>query len=396
MEKQKKKIAFIEETAEMGGTEFNLLYFFQNIDISKIEPIVICPREGKMTAQMREIGVQVKIIKMPKFISTGFRVGDKIILNPFAYIINILIFLPVIFRLKLFFKTENTNLVHTNCLIAHIYGGLAGRMAGIPVVWHTQDIISPDLAFGMVRKMFILLAKKIPSKIVVISHAVGEMFSGFGQEKLILIYNAVDLSKYNNQRNQSIRRELGISDPAILVGMVGRLTVWKGHKDFIRAAEKVAGQKGNVKFIIVGDTVFEKQSYLDHLKKLVQDLDLAEQVIFTGFRSDIAEVMQSLDIFVLASNLPEPFGRVIIEAMAAGKPVVATNLGGVPEIVIDKVTGFLVPPSNPEKMAIKILELINDKEKRNLIGKAGRKRVEELFAIEKYVEKFTNLYMSLV
>ena len=389
------KIAFIEETAKIGGAEFNLLAFLERVDQKKIEPIVVCPCEGEITAKLKKMGVKFHVIKMQKLISTAIRLGNQTIINPFAYIANVIIFFPIIFKLKKFLLNEGINLIHTNCLVAHIYGGIAARLAGIPVVWHVQDIISPALAFGLVRKIFVLLAKLIPTQIVVISKSVGEMFSGHKKDKVILVYNAVDLLEYKNKSNHSIRKELGITSKENLVGIVGRLVLWKGHKDFIQAAKIVIKENKNVKFLIVGDAIFEKRLYFDQLKKMVEDLNLSEKVIFTGLRSDVVALMQTLDIFVLASNRPEPFGRVLIEAMAAGKPTIATNGGGVPEIVIDNVTGFLIPPSDHERMAIKILELINDSEKRNRFGAEGKKRVKKLFNIEEYVEKFTELYFSL-
>ncbi|PIU68061.1 MAG: glycosyltransferase family 1 protein, partial [Armatimonadetes bacterium CG07_land_8_20_14_0_80_40_9] len=146
----------------------------------------------------------------------------------------------------------------------------------------------------------------------------------------------------------------------------------------------------NIKFLIVGDGPLREE-----LKEQSKDLGIEDEVTFTGSRQDIPEIMAALDIFVLTS-IKEHFGRVVIEAMACGKPVIATNSGAVPEIVEDKVTGILVPPEDSEKLAEAIIELLEDKEKAKEMGIAGRKRVEELFSIEKHTRQIEEVYLSLL
>ncbi len=149
------------------------------------------------------------------------------------------------------------------------------------------------------------------------------------------------------------------------------------------------------KFLIVGEDIDQNKKQEIKLRNLAEKLRLTDNIIFTGPRNDIPEIMLSLDIFVL-SSLKEHFGRVIIEAMACGKPVIATNAGGVPEIVKDDYTGILVPPRDSEALARAIIDLSKDKKKVELMGARGRKIAEELFSIKANVKKIEQIYESLL
>ncbi|GAF67606.1 unnamed protein product, partial [marine sediment metagenome] len=160
------------------------------------------------------------------------------------------------------------------------------------------------------------------------------------------------------------------------------------------AAEKIR-DKMEVKFIIAGKDLSESKECEKTLKRMTEDLGIAKDVSFTGFREDIARVMAALDILVLPS-LGEPFGRVIIEAMACAKPVVATGSGGVPEIVEDGRTGLLVPMKNYHAISEAVMNLVNNKRLASEMGERGRKRAEDLFDIKKKVKRVENLYRKLL
>jgi glycosyltransferase involved in cell wall biosynthesis len=178
-----------------------------------------------------------------------------------------------------------------------------------------------------------------------------------------------------------------------LVGIVGGLIPWKGHCYFLEAAFLISRKFSEVKFLVVGED-FVGGRYRRQLEDLSFKLGLSDKVVFTGFRQDIPEILGSLEILVLTS-LKEPFGRVLIEAMACAKPVVATNAGGVPEIVREGETGLLVPMRDPEALARSIKLLLNNKEKAKEMGEKGRRRVEENFTIEAHVKKVESLYQVL-
>lgn len=136
----------------------------------------------------------------------------------------------------------------------------------------------------------------------------------------------------------------------------------------------------DARFLLVGDAIFGEKSFVDELKEMCRELGVAEKVVFTGFRDDVPGIMRSIDLLVHASTLPEPFGMVLIEAMAACRPVVATRAGGVQEIVDNGVTGILVPPRDEDAMARAIIEILSDGGLRQRMGEAGLRRVEERFS----------------
>jgi len=181
-------------------------------------------------------------------------------------------------------------------------------------------------------------------------------------------------------------------DQRLLVGLVGRITPWKGQHVFLRAASMVHRRFPNARFQIVGSALFNEIHYERYLHRLTASLGLEDVVEFTGFREDVPNLIAKMDLIVHASTTGEPFGQVIVEGMAAGKPIVATNGGGVPEIVVDGQTGLLVPMGNAPAMAKAICRFLADPARRAEAGRRGRQRVNERFTIQFTADKVQRLY----
>ncbi len=191
-----------------------------------------------------------------------------------------------------------------------------------------------------------------------------------------------------------VRRELGISQHATLVGMVGRMSPGKGHEEFLNAAKKITRESDmDLQFLVVGGTSFGENEYEMQINSLVHELDLDSVVHLTGFRKDIPRMMSSLDILAFPSH-EESFGITVTEAMAMKLPVVASGNAGVLDIVVDGATGVLVPPKNYQALADGILKLAKDSSMRKRFGEAGRKRVEEMFSVQAVVEKLESFYLN--
>jgi len=205
----------------------------------------------------------------------------------------------------------------------------------------------------------------------------------------------VDLAEFAPQQpDRKLREEFIIEEGWTLVGTLGQLIPGKGQDVLLKAAAQVLKKVPEVKFMIVGDG---SPSYIKNLEDLSKDLGLSGKVLFTGFREDIPRIMSTLDIVVLPSTTHlEGLSRVIIEAMASSKPVIATNSGGNPEAIVDGATGILVLPEDPSSLAESILDLIKDETKRNRMGEAGRKRAEKLFRIEMNVSRIEKVYEELL
>lgn len=192
----------------------------------------------------------------------------------------------------------------------------------------------------------------------------------------------------------AVRKDLGISEDVILVGMAGRMSPGKGHEEFLRAAKKlVADHEINFRFLIVGGASYGESEFELNIKNLVHELELDSVVQLTGFRKDIPRIMSALDILAFPSH-EESFGLTLTEAMAMKLPVVATGNAGVLDIVLDNETGILVPQKDYQALANGILRLSRDKSIRKKFGEAGRKRVENMFSIQAVVEKLEEFYQN--
>ena len=238
----------------------------------------------------------------------------------------------------------------------------------------------------------------VPDRIICNSEAIRNRFRGVNgfEKKVVTIYSGVDLSEFRPDLDgRPFRLEFHLNETPV-VALVARLGVGKGHETFLRAAQKVAHEMPNVHFVIVGQAEDEEDRRRElFLKRLVTELHLDSQVTFTGYRKDMPSVMAAIDLLVVATEA-EPFGRVILEAMAAGKPVVGTGTGGTPELIEAGRTGLLVPPDHPSAMADAILHLLKNPEVSHHMGQSGTRRVQTEFSSEAHVQKVEALYHSLL
>lgn len=216
-------------------------------------------------------------------------------------------------------------------------------------------------------------------------------------ERVITMHDAVDTELFSLSRVSTtrVRQEFGFNDRDLVVGFVGRFSPGKGHQEFLIAASILARKHSNIRFLVVGEASFGEQAYERKIRAMCTSLGLDGIVMFAGFRTDIADVMAAFDILAFPSYA-EAFGLVLIEAMAMERPVVASNCDGVLDIVLDGVTGIHVNPRDPQQLADAIEKLGNDPELRRKMGKAGRKRVEELFDQRRQIHRLEEIYYDLL
>jgi glycosyltransferase involved in cell wall biosynthesis len=215
--------------------------------------------------------------------------------------------------------------------------------------------------------------------------------------KVEIIYNGVNLERFapTEENRRKIRSEFSFKETDVVIGMVGRMSPGKGHEEFLHAAKEILQKTADVKFLIVGGASFGEESYATKIQELCRSLRLEENVIFTGFRRDVPELMSAMDILAFPSHA-EAFGNVAIEAMAMSLPVVSTNCDGIVDVVVDGVTGIHVPPKNSGALAEGLMRLIREPERRRRFGEAGRRRVEEMFDEKKQTEMLIARYMKLI
>jgi len=241
-------------------------------------------------------------------------------------------------------------------------------------------------------------ASFLPQRILCNSDAIKARFMHRKSEKIArTIMNGVDLKDFEPSIPVcEIRKEFDIPLAAKVIGMSSRLSKDKGHLTLLKAVAKLKNRYPDIWIFIVGSNVFDEDSDVPgFLKRKAHELGISERTVFTGFRSDIYRLYAGMDIFILGTDA-EPCGRVIFEAMAMKKPVIGTNSGGTPEIVVDGETGFLFNYCNAEELSSKIDYLLINPELSKKMGNAGRKRVADNFTIDKNVKTIQKEYFKLL
>lgn len=215
--------------------------------------------------------------------------------------------------------------------------------------------------------------------------------------KCRVIYNGIDTEAFHPSINgQRIRIELGIDSRTPVVGMVGRVGSWKGQEVLLAAAEHVLARHPETHFVFTGGVFDGKTQHLARLRVQASKLGSGRNATVLDFRRDIPEILASLDIFVQPSTMPDPFPTTVLEAMAMGKPVIASGHGGPCEMVVHGTTGFLYPPNDPRALSDRICELIDDPEQRLSMGQAARMRVERDFSCATLVRQYSDLCREVI
>ncbi|PZP53962.1 MAG: glycosyl transferase [Agrobacterium fabrum] len=259
---------------------------------------------------------------------------------------------------------------------------LAAKLSRRPLVWILHDIVT-DPAFSAVnRRASLAFARLFTRRVAVNSEETGRAFikAGGDADKVRIVYNGFDPAKarlHDPGAAERLRAELGLG-PQPLVGIFGRLSEWKGQHVFLDAIAMMEG----VQAVIVGGALFGQEAYEARIREQAFRLGLDGRVRFLGFRSDVPELMAAMDAVAHTSIVAEPFGRVVVEAMMCGRPVVATRGGGVTEIIRDGETGLLVPPGDASALSAALGCILSHPALATRLGQRGREDVTERFSLE--------------
>jgi glycosyltransferase involved in cell wall biosynthesis len=364
---------------DIGGGEMCFLNFLAHLDREQFEPVVVCPRTGELVGRLQQQEVQVRIL--PVDLALPVR-GTLKIISP-----------QVLIRLVKLIWKENIALLHPYTLYPRNYANAAALITGIPLIYTCHAWQWGE----QLRDLQMKLLNTLPKGIIAVSKMIADSLVRrriIAPEKIQVIHPGVDLNRFKVDGDPSTRTEFGIFADTPLVGIIARFNDVKDFVGFLRAAALVLRERPSVRFLIVGDEVLPVDNHKDTVKKTIRELGLSRSVILAGYRQDIPQVLASLDVLV-SSSLRESFGLTLVEAMAAGKPVVATRCGGPEEIVVHGETGFLVPPQDPEALANAILLLVNNKPLAETMGHAGRRRAESHFDLKVHTRKVEALYHSI-
>lgn len=308
--------------------------------------------------------------------------------------------LITLYKLFRLIKSEKPDIVHTHTAKAGTIGRLAAILAGAPYVVHTFHGHVLHSYFGQLKTSILIWIERVlarfTDKIVVISplqyHELCHQIKIAPSNRFSIIPLGFDLGQFLNAETHSgkLRKELSISEDILLVGIVGRLTPVKNHELFLRSAAQVLQSVANSRFVIVGDGELKHE-----LEKLAENLGIQDKVIFLGWRDDMPVIYADLDVVVLTS-LNEGTPVTLIEALASARPVVATAVGGAPDIVLDGQTGILAPSGDADGLAVAITDLLQYPDKRQEFGERGREFVREKYTKERLCTDMEKLYGELL
>jgi glycosyltransferase involved in cell wall biosynthesis len=364
-------------SSEVGGGPKHLLSLIKHLDRKAFYTIVACPPSGPLGSDLKKMRIKVIPVEMEKS-----RFNLRLI--------------PMFWRL---IKAERISLIHCHGPRAAFFCSIGAKLNKIPMIYTPHVFTSHENMKRALEMISLLIDKYIclfPDRIISVSErarywAITQRLTR--PDKIVTIRNGIDLSEFRGLDGLDLMKErlrFRIDPHESIVGMIARLVPQKDPWYFIEAAAEIVKTNPKVRFLVIGDGHLREKTM-----KMVEDLKLGRHVVFAGIQRRIPPLLAIMDVVVLPS-LWEGLPLVILEAMAMGKPVVATRVNGSAEVVIDGKTGFLVPPKDPACLAQKIVSLLNDCKKREEMGIKGREVVEKEFQVKDMVKKIIEIYRNVL
>lgn len=368
---KKYNILFVNNfsTAHTGSPKV-VLQIIKSLNRSKFVPYLVTNSQGPLIDKAKKNGAIAEVIDIKELSKE-----------------TILPFIHSMIQNLFFLKRHKIDIVHVNYIGWRDSIVLMAKLLRIPIVLHAHNNPNPN---SFKKSWNVLCANKI----IAVSQATREFF-GVDEKilkKSLVVHNGIDIDKFKD--GESIRSEFKI-DNMLVVGIVGQISKRKGVKYFIEMAEMVLKEVTGIRFLIVGKDAGGEEGYSDELKDYVENKNMQKYITFTGYRTDVENIMRSIDILTVPS-LSEPFPLVVLEAMAARKCIVGAKVDGIPEAIVDRESGLLVKPKDAESLAIAVIELAKDVALRERMGDAAFNRVSNNFSQTTFSEKIKTLYMFLL
>jgi len=342
-----------------GGAERSLYEILKNIDKTKVTPFFATSQDGELAKAIKKLGIKT------------------LSLRPFS-IRRPAPILSITYALIRFIRENEIQIIHNNQCVDSQYSWIAAKITHTPIINHLRD--------SQYYRLDHFLINHVDWNICISN----DLLHRFSTSRVTLIHNGIELDKYDVEMPY-----VADDHRRVEIGLIGRIVPQKGQESLIQAAKLVLQSNPEVHFRIYGDmNSVSERDYKQHLHSLVNEYQLENDVEFMGYAHDVVTALRQIDISVVPSSR-EPFGRVVIESMACQKPVIGSNIGGIPDIITDE-TGILVPPNDPAALADAILFLAKKPELRASMGRAGRIRIEEFFTTERTVLKIIDLYGNLL
>ena len=370
----------------VGGAQTNTVYTVKKLDRGRYEVAVLSgPSKdvggGELVSGVKQAGIP--FTEIPELITP---------VHPYKDLLALV-------KLYRFFKTHPFDIVHTHGSKAGILGRWAARAAGVPIVVHTVHGWSfNDFLPNPKKRLFLFLERltaPFTDRFIVVTHL--DIQKGLRQaigkaDDYVTVRSGIDVRRFMDVQVdvRDKKQELGVREDWPMICMVGRLSDQKAPQDFVKACHFVARRHPHVSFLLVGDGPLRPE-----VERLARELGIAEEFVITGIRNDVHEILSVADVLAL-SSLWEGLPRIIPEGMAAGKPLVITAVDGSKEGIVEGVTGFLVPPREPKRMAEKIVQLLEDRELAKRMGEEGKRRVYPEFCVDHMVKRIEQVYEELL
>lgn len=370
-------ILFISSISGIGGAEFSMVELVEHLDRDVYAPKLYVSGPGLLAQTFVNMKVPITYGDFPFFRKR----------NPFEYF-------KALFRLILAIKKQHIRLLQVNCDRAVPMSVIAAKLTGVPCVCYIHDLLRAWYLPAYVRYL------NQADCIIADSASVYNqcLNAGMRSDLLKVVYESVDTKRFSDvsgESRQKMRADLGFSDEDVVVGIVGKIYHIKGHEILLKAAALALKQAPLLRILVVGDNEMTGDAdSIDRLSSLANDLGISNIITFLGYRDDVPEIMKSLDILAMPS-LSEAFGRAAAEALASGIPVIATMVGGLPEIISDGITGFLIPPGNEKDLAWALINLYLDSDLRKAMGERGLASVKR-FDVSEHVKAFSTIYSCLI
>jgi glycosyltransferase involved in cell wall biosynthesis len=378
------RILFANPVAFLTGAEAAMLDLMVHLDRSLYQPFLLVAAPGLLTVRCKENDIPVELLKtIPP---PGGRARDT-----YQSLLHNAV------RIARIIKKDQINLVHSNSPRMAYHSGLAARLAGVLHITHVRDYSSSPF-FSPIKARFLdLLCDGMIAVSRATQHAITCQRPVHGSKIRVIYDGLVEARRYSEEEKLALRSEFDMAGRAPLLAVVGSISQLKGQAVAIRSLPAVLAQYPQACLLLVGSaTDAAGRDHLLELKRLVASLQLEEHVMFAGLRSDVPRIMASVDLLVHPPVMPDAFPHVLLEASAQQALIVASDIGGINEIVIDNETGVLVTPNQPDALSNAVVGLLADQAKAARLRQAAGERVRKEFTIQQYVSQVQNLYAELL
>ena len=366
-----KNVLYLTVTPKIAGGATILFAIAKNLSENGFYPLLLTQEDGELVKRFLEIGGKVFIQKLPAWRKSKYFISRYFSVHKITNIV----------------RANKIDLIHCNNYRLNPYALYVSKFCKIPAITHVHDILDK-------RHIYNFLLHK-SQNLIVPSDCVRNCFGGFNKN-IFKVPNGIDINKFRPEIKGRIRKEFNINRDDILIGMVAYFTETKGHKFFIEAASIVKDKINNVKFMIVGDNLYGGNLTKEELQKFAREKNVFKEIIFTGKRDDVPQILCDWDIFVLPSE-NESFSLALIEAMAARLPVIINKFSGGPsEIIENGKEGLAVDCRNPNELAENIVNLIKNKTLREKFAEEGYKKVKQYFDLPILLSNIKNIYKEIL